>query len=231
MKLSGNKSNIVQSLMEKGVTLEQIREYCREKRPEANISSMRKILSSGKLKGHSWEKAMPSNLHLSIQGLVRDCFAGKTDIDKYLEKGNNIIKHEFFITAVHDLAEQAILTEFKLAIPSIASKSTIDFVLEGVPYDIKVTPPLKNWTFERAKNNPEEFTKSLYEGQDSERIRISAKEDWEFNRFFLVYKDDSLWETPEKMERKIIELIKKNPQSFDVNIDGKNIKTLAVFVE
>ena len=231
ISLKGNKTSIIEGLKENGINLSYIRSFCRESHKRANLDLIRKVLKSGKLKGHSWERARPSNLHLSIQNLVRDCFAEKIDIDEYLEKGNNIIKHEFFITAIHDLAEQTIIDNFDDVIPAITSKSTIDFVYNGVPYDLKVTPPLKEWTYEEAKNDPIGFAKSLYEGQDTERVRASAKEVGEFNRLFLVYKDDSIWENPEDVEKKIKELFSRRPQPLTVTTDGKQIKVLVVFLE
>ncbi len=227
----GNKASIIESLKEAGIDLSQIRSFCRETRERANLDLIRNVLKSGKLKGHSWEKARPSNLHLSIQSLVRDCFAGRIDIDEYLEKGNNIIKHEFFITAIHDLVEQTIIDSFEDVIPAITSKSTIDFVYGGTPYDLKVTSPLKGWTYEEAKKDPNRFAKSLYEGQDAERIRASAKEADEFNRLFLIYKNDSIWENPKDVENKIRELFLRTLQPLIIDIDGKRIKALVVFLE
>lgn len=227
----GKKVILVKSIIDKGITLEQIRKFCKMEREKANSVLIRKILSSDKLTNHNWEKARPSNLHLSMQNLVRSCLANNIDIEEYLKKGSNIVKHEFFITAVHDLIEQKIIDEFERVIPSIASRSTIDFIFEEIPYDLKVTPPLKEWTFDEAKKFPEKFARSLYEGQDSDRIRSSAKVDWEFNRLFLVYKEDSLWQQPEKMERKVIEMLKKKISPFNIEIDGKEIKCLVVFIE
>jgi len=227
----GNKRALVNALKNKGIRLEKVRTFCREKHEKANVKLIKDVLKSGKLKGHSWEKARPSNLHLSIQNLVRDCFAGKLDIDEFLKKGNNIIKHEFFITAIHDLAEQTIIINFKDVIPAITSKSTIDFIYDGTPYDLKVTPPLKEWSYKEAKRSPEKFARSLYEGQDTERIRASAKDDNEFNRLYLVYENNSLWENPEDVERRIVRLfsLKRNP--FIIDIDGRKIKALVIFLE
>lgn len=227
----GNKNALVESLKSRNISLQQVLTFCREKHETGNTDLIKSVLKSGKLKGHSWEKARPSNLHLSIQNLVRDCFAGKLNIDKYLEKGNNIIKHEFFITAIHDLAEQTVIANFKEVIPAITSKSTIDFVYDGLPYDLKVTPPLKDWTYEEAKKNPEKFARSLYEGQDTERIRASAKDDDEFNRLYLVYKNDFVWENPEEAEKRILKIFSQRHNPLTINIDGRNIRALVIFLE
>ena len=229
--LTGNKDALVKALKSRGISLQKVKDFCREKHENVNIVLIKSVLKSGKLRGHSWEKARPSNLHLSIQNLVRDCFAGKLKIDEYLEKGNNIIKHEFFITAIHDLVEQTIIVNFNDVIPAIASKCTIDFVYDSIPYDLKVTPPLKDWTYEKAKKNPEIFAKSLYEGQDTERIRESAKNSDEFNRLYLVYKEESIWENPEKIEKMVVKIFSQKHNPFTIDVDGKKIRTLVIFLE
>ena len=230
-RFNGNKKDLVLALCHAGITLEQIRHFCRKKKLWGDTNLIKTVLKSGKLKGHGWEKARPSNLHLSIQNLVRECFAGNLQIDDYLKKGDNIIKHEFFIAAIHDIIEQAVVTNFNDSIPSITSKSTIDFVFDGTPYDLKVTAPLKSWTYKNAKNNPEDFAKSLYEGQDSERIRESAKDVGEFNRLYFVYDKDDIWETPEKAIKLAVKAFSKAPEPFTLNIDGKEIKALVIFLK
>ena len=65
-------------------------------------------LKSGALSGHSWHGAMPSMLHLSMQNKVRDCIAGKFELDQLIEIGSEIMKHEYFMVAAHDLLESEI---------------------------------------------------------------------------------------------------------------------------
>jgi len=229
-RFPGPKKNIIESLKNEGITVEQIRNFCRDNNPPTNTDLIKTVLRSGKLNGHSWEKAMPSNLHLSIQNLVRACFAGEMNIDNYLEKGNNIIKHEFFITAIHDLMVQAIVDNFDDIIPSITSRGTIDFVSDANPYDLKITPPIKGWTYGRAKATPIDFAKSLYEGADTERIRKSAEDAEEFNRLYVVYDDAVIWTNPEVAETKVIEAFSRRPAPFTLDIDGKQIKVLVLFL-
>lgn len=163
--------------------------------------------------------------------MVRYCLAGKLNIDEYLKKGNNVVKHEFFITAIHDFTEQVILDNFPGVVPSITSKATIDFIYNEVPYDLKISPPLKTWDYESAKKNPELFARSLYEGQDAERIRESAKETDEFNRLFLIYKDDVIWQELEDIQMRIKKLFSMNNKPFLIDVDGKKIKVLVLFLQ
>ena len=69
-------------------------------------------LKSGNLNGHSWHGSMPSMMHLSMQNKVRDCIEGKFDLNRLIEIGSDIMKHEYFMVAAHDLLESEIIKQF-----------------------------------------------------------------------------------------------------------------------
>ena len=96
-------------------------------------------LKSGLLTGHNWHGAMPSMLHLSLQNKVRDHIDGKLTLEALIAIGADIMKHEYFMVAAHDLCETMIIQAFPNTIPPVGSKSISDFIFEGIPYDLKIT--------------------------------------------------------------------------------------------
>jgi len=96
-------------------------------------------LKSGLLYGHNWHGAMPSMLHLSLQNKVREHIDGKLKLEELITIGSDIMKHEYFMVAVHDLCETMIIENFPSTIPPVGSKSISDFIFEKMPYDLKIT--------------------------------------------------------------------------------------------
>jgi hypothetical protein len=192
-------------------------------------------LKSGLLKGHNWHGAMPSFLHLSFQEKVRSVCAGKIDLKDYLEMSRDIGKQEFFIVITHDLCESHIIASFNDVIPSIANKSVSDFILNGMPYDLKNSGLPNGWNWNNAKKNPLNFAKSLYEGADTERLRKQAENsinDWGLNRFYVILKNVDDWLTkPEKILENVATQCKNLKRPLQFKIDGLTINCQVIFVD
>lgn len=151
-------------------------------------------LKSGKLQGHSWHKMMPSNLHLRFQGMVRECVDGQMTLDDLLDVGTDIARHEYFMVATHDLIETAIIQTFDDAIPPSRDKSLADFVFRGVPYDLKNTNYLPDWTKAQVLASKQAVATELISGADTNRLRADAKKHrWGSNRFFVLVEDQDRW--------------------------------------
>ena len=177
-----------------------------------------KNLKSGLLVGHSWHKASPSFLHRCLQDKVRDYSKGKIQLKELLDIGRDIMKHEYFMTATHDLCESAIISHFQDTVPPKKSKSITDFIFKCVPVDLKVTcyPEKKNegdidWsliagnlTLEQKK----ELLTQLYGAADSERLQKNANKcqnNWGFNRMYVLVKNQEDWlNDPEAVIAKIL---------------------------
>lgn len=153
-------------------------------------------LQSGLLKGHSWHGARASFLHMSLQEKVRECIDGKYDINYLLNIGTDIIKHEYFMVATHDLCESTIIKNFHKCIPSLRKKSISDFIFEGLPYDLKNTNPIDGVTKKNYKNQKVKIIQSLFEGADNLRNRkqaIQSYNDWGYNRFYIIVENQERW--------------------------------------
>ena len=189
-------------------------------------------LKSGKLSGHDWHGAMPSMLHLSLQDRVRDCIQGKINIDQLITIGSDIMKHEYFMVAAHDLAEAKIINHFKDAIPPTSNKSISDFVFNGIPYDLKNTNPIMGFSKEQINNNKEEVIQLLLKGADISRIREQAKRtlnNWGLNRFYFIVHDQNRWLIePEKLLEELVSEASKLQEPYIITID--NIKILCQLI-
>jgi hypothetical protein len=189
-------------------------------------------LKSGKLNGHDWHGAMPSMLHLSLQDRVRDCIQGKINIDQLITIGSDIMKHEYFMVAAHDLAEATIINHFKDSIPPTSNKSISDFVFKGIPYDLKNTNPIMGFSKEEINKNKEEVIQTLLKGADISRIREQAKRtlnNWGLNRFYFIVQDQNRWlNEPEKLLEELVIESTKLEEPYVITID--NIKILCQLI-
>lgn len=185
-------------------------------------------LKSGDLSGHNWHGAMPSMLHLSLQNKVRDHINGKFSLKKLISIGADIMKHEYFMVAAHDLCETIIIETFSNTIPPIGSKSITDFIFNGVPYDLKITNYFKEYTKDFVNKNKQQVAEELLSGADIQRIREQAKKtfnNWGLNRFYFLVEDQERWiNNPEGILKELIDEVKKLEDPFIVKIDQIDIK-------
>jgi len=194
------------------IKLDSLRQFLRSKWLPCPIENHIKNLKSGLLNGQSWHNAMPSFLHRSLQDKVRDCASGKYDLNNLIKIGGDIMKKEYFIVATHDVCESKIILEVENILPSLTNKGVADFMLNGIPFDLKVSQPVGEWNFETAQKNKKEFAKSMFIGGDVERIRKQANlsiNGWGQNRLYVLTKNDELWlKNPELLLKKVVEKIK-----------------------
>jgi hypothetical protein len=180
-------------------------------------------LKSGALRGHDWHGAMPSMLHLSMQDRVRDCINGKINLVELINIGSDIMKHEYFIVATHDLLETSIIEAFEDVIPSIGKKSISDFVFKGIPYDLKNTNYFNDWTRESVNAHKKEVAQDLIRGADIARIRkqaVGSINGWGLNRFYVMIDDqDSWYQEPEKILEMVLDEIKELGDPLDVEVE------------
>lgn len=187
-------------------------------------------LTSGMLAGHDWRGARPSMLHLSFQEKVRDCCEGRISLEEYLSLGLDIVKHEYFMVASHDICEASIIQEFPSVIPPIGSKSVTDFVFDGIPYDLKVTSHPAEWMQKAGRMSIEDkkaLAFQLYEGADSERMRKMAedcKHNWGLNRMYYIVRDQEKWlDNPKGVVRYLIDNLCDESNFFDIVVHGLKI--------
>jgi len=233
------KSAFIEDLKnKKGFTIkiDSLRRFMRDRWLPCPIDNHLKNLKSGLLRGQSWHNAMPSFLHRSLQDKVRECATGKFDLKQLISIGGDIMKKEYFIVAAHDVCESKIILEIPEVIPSLANKGVADFMLNGIPYDLKVSQPIGMWTFKTAQKDKKGFAKSMFVGGDVERIRKQAKTSingWGQNRLYVITRNDESWlKNPESLLKKIVEKIKTLGPPLKVNI-GNNTMVLCqlVFVD
>lgn len=184
-------------------------------------------LKSGELYGHNWHGAMPSMLHLSLQNKVRDHIDGKLTLEELISIGADIMKHEYFMVAAHDLCETIIIETFPNTIPPIGSKSISDFIFEGIPYDLKITNYFEGQTRDYVNKNKQVVAEQLLAGADVLRIREQAKKtinNWGLNRFYFLVEDQDRWiKDPEGVLTELINEVTKLEAPFVVTIDGIQI--------
>jgi hypothetical protein len=218
------------------ITLEQLRNFLREKWLPYPIDNHLKHLKSGLLKGQSWHNAMPSFLHRSLQDKVRECASGKYDLNELIKIGGDIMKKEYFIVATHDICESKIILDIEEILPSLTNKGVADFMFRGIPFDLKVSQPVGKWNFETAQKRNKEFAKSMFVGGDVERIRKQANSSingWGQNRLYVLTKDDKLWiANPELLLKKIVDKIKQLGEPLEIDIgDGARILCHLIFID
>lgn len=188
------------------------------------------LLQSGLLEGHNWHGARPSMLHLSIQERVRECCSGEISLEEYLEMGTDIIRHEYFMVATHDICESSIIQSIPSVIPPIGSKSLSDFVFDDIPYDLKLTTHPEPWKPLAGKMSLEQKMQlafELYEGADSERMRANAEKcrhNWGLNRMYYVVNDQDKWlNDPLGTIQYLLDNLCDTSNFFDINVLGYRI--------
>ena len=212
------------------ISIDDIRNVFREKWHPCNMDLHISHLKSGLLKGHSWHGARPSMLHLSIQEKVRDCCDGRLSLEEFLSLGSDVIKHEYFMVASHDICETSIIQSFPSVIPPIGDKSVTDFIFDDIPYDLKITTHPDAWKPIAGKMTQEDKKKlalELYKGADSDRIRKIAEKcrhNWGLNRMYYIVSDQDKWmDDPMGTVRYLIDNLSDGTNFFDIEVHGFNI--------
>tara|TARA_B110000240_G_C13509007_1_gene458035 strand:- start:2607 stop:3425 length:819 start_codon:yes stop_codon:yes gene_type:complete len=215
------------------ITLNEIITSNRKNWKPCNKNRHIKNLKSMKLKGHSWHGAMPSMLHMSMQNKVRDCVDGLLKLDDIITIGADIMKHQYFMVATHDLLETTIIEEFKDTIPPTRKKSITDFVFKGVPYDLKNTHKEGITKAEIIKDR-KGFAKDMYEGADKQRLRKQAKatiNNWGVNRFYVMVEEQARWLTdPQGVLDEVVIEAKKIKHPIQIKIDGIEINVIIIAI-
>ena len=228
--LSYNKLAEVFEESPNAISVSDITTLFRHNWSPCNIARHIEHLKSGLLIGHDWHGAMPSILHRSIQDKVRQCSDGTLSLKKYLQIGNDIFKHEYFMVATHDICESFIIQSKDTVIPPIGNKSVTDFIYDGIPYDLKVSTHTPKWA-EKAGNltvdEKKQIASELYEGADSERMRKVAdgcKHNWGLNRMYYLVADQNKWlESPEATMQYLIDGLSDASNYFDIEVHGLSV--------
>ncbi len=222
----------------RGINIEYITKFFREKWKGTNKDSYLDTLKSGILAGHDWHGAMPSSLHRVLQDHVRECAAGKYTIEKLLNIGVEIMKHEYFIVAQHDIIEASIIEHFEDTIPPIISKCITDFVFKGTPVDLKVTDYKEDWANRIKSNEPltidekKRLIADNYKEADSNRKRKQANgsiNNWGFNRMYVFIKDQDEWfSNPEGIVNRVLAALDNTREPYKIDIDGFKIEAFCI---
>ena len=166
-------------------------------------------------------------LHLSMHGKVRECINGNFTLEHLFNVGSDIMKDEYFMVAAHDLLETTIIENFASVIPAIGSKSISDFVFNGIPYDLKNTNYLPNFSRIQVNQGKAEFARKLLEGADIQRLRKQAERtinNWGLNRFYVLVEDQERWLIePEAILNEVVVEARKLDEPLQINIDGLDI--------
>ena len=173
-------------------------EMCRDWWTPTPIEYHKTNLSSGVLVGHSWHKAMPSMLHYSLQEKIRDCISNEDSVEDLLEIAKDIMKHEYFMVATHDICESLIIRDIPNVLPPTRKKSISDFIFLGIPYDLKVSTYPEGWEHRPCLSEEEkvDLALKLVGGADTLRVRQEAEgalNGWGDNRFYIVVADQDRW--------------------------------------
>lgn len=186
--------------IESGVAISEneFAQFCRSRWQTSPIEYHKQNLSSGALVGHSWHRAMPSMLHYSLQDKVRECISNTSPIENLLEIGRDIMKHEYFMVATHDICESLIIKDNQNALPPTRKKSISDFIFSGIPYDLKVSTYPEGWNNIPCESQMQQIAlaQALVGGADTLRIRREAEDalnGWGDNRFYIVVADQNRW--------------------------------------
>lgn len=213
------------------MTVQEVTDFFRSKWNPCDVRRHMEHLTSGMLSGHDWHGAMPSFLHRYIQDKVRECSEGTLSLEDYLNIGGDILKHEYFMVATHDICESSIIESNADVIPPIGNKSVTDFIFNGVPYDLKVSTHTPKWREKAGHMTLEEKRQvalELYSGADSERLRAMAggcKHNWGLNRmYYLVSNQDDWLNDPESVVRYLLDNINDPANYFEINVHGYYIQ-------
>ena len=185
-------------------------------------------LTSGALTGHSWHGAMPSSLHLSMQDKVRNYIENQFALEGLINIGADIIKHEYFMVATHDILETTIIQKFESSIPPAARKSISDFIFMNIPYDLKVSTFPATWKGNRSNLTEQEqcdLIVELFSGADSDRIRKDAEKainHWGLNRFYVIIENQERWlENPQQLQSAFVEKVSQINNHLNIKIEEK----------
>lgn len=209
---------------------------CREWWQSAPIGYHIDNLSSGVLLGHSWHRAMPSMLHYSLQKKVRECISMNTPLNSLLEVGRDIMKHEYFMVATHDICESLIIRDMPNTLPPTRKKSISDFIFRGVPYDLKVSTYPEGWDDMPCRSNESKIrlVQKMVGGADKLRKRIEAENTlngWGDNRFYILVANQDRWiNNTEELLSEIMEkiVLLENPLQVDVDDDSILVQLIEV---
>lgn len=214
------------------VSKEWLRLYTRSKWQNSSKNLHLENLKSGKLKGHSWHETVPSMLHLSLQQKVRSHISGLISFDELLQIGTDIVKHEYFILATHDLLEIEIIQQIDNVIPTLRPRSFSDFILNGIPYDLKCTE-MSAIPIER-RNNEKAIAEGLFRGGSAGRNRNCATgvfSNWGLNKFYVVVKNSNEWlSSPEEILKRVVETTQTAPPPHLIRINKDKFYAQVVVV-
>ena len=110
----------------------------------------------------------------------------------------DIMKHEYFMVATHDICESLIIRDIPNTLPPSRKKSVSDFVFNGVPYDLKVSTYPDGWDKQPCQSDDDkiQLAQILVGGADTLRVRQEAEgtlNGWGDNRFYIVVADQNRW--------------------------------------
>ena len=135
-------------------------------------------------------------LHHSLQDKVRECISTNASLDNLLEVGRDIMKHEYFMVATHDICESLIIRDIPTCLPPTRKKSISDFIFRGIPYDLKVSTYPEGFSLCHSQEEKIALAQSLVGGADNLRIRqeaLDALNGWGDNRFYILVSDQDRW--------------------------------------
>ena len=148
-------------------------------------------------------------------------------LEEYLSIGTDIVRHEYFMVASHDICETSLIQSFPSVIPPIGNKSVTDFVFENVPYDLKITSHPDAWKPFAGRMTVEDKKRlalELYEGADSERMRKVAEEckhNWGLNRMYYIVNEQDKWlSDPRGTVQFFLDSVCDTSNYFDIFVHG-----------
>ena len=150
------------------------------------------------------------NLDQTIQQINRrSCISQKTREKLVMEMALNQLNVTYFNSLRNDFIEYEILKNNPEIFPTLKHSSGLDYFVDGVPYDQKVSRSLGSMfekdydshdeAIEEARNNPGKLAQSLFENQDIYRLEKGDI----CNRLYVVYLDESSFENIKFSTRRI----------------------------
>ena len=212
---------------EVNINMDEFTEMCRNSWISAPIDYHKANLSSGALVGHSWHRARPSRLHHSLQDKVRECISTNASLDNLLEVGRDIMKHEYFMVATHDICESLIIRDIPTCLPPTRKKSISDFIFRGIPYDLKVSTYPEGFSLCHSQEEKIALAQSLVGGADNLRIRqeaLDALNGWGDNRFYILVSDQDRWiRNTEGLLAEIMDKVSLLDEPLNVEVGNESI--------
>lgn len=209
------------------INMDEFTEMCRNSWISAPIDYHKANLSSGALIGHSWHRARPSMLHHSLQDKVRECISTNASLDNLLEVGRDIMKHEYFMVAIHDICESLIIRQFTTCLPPTRKKSISDFIFRGIPYDLKVSTYPEGFSLCHSQEEKIALAQTLVGGADKLRIRqeaLDALNGWGDNRFYILVADQDRWiQDTECLLKEIMDKVSLLDEPLNVEVGNESI--------